>query len=841
MTERRILLVDGHGIAFRAFFALPEMTAPNGTHTNAAVGFFNMLGRAVTAHQPDRVVVAFDMKGPTFRHELFADYKANRPATPPEFSEQMPIIHQLLASAGIDVMESAGLEADDLIGAAACQWSEDAQILILSSDKDILQVLGPGVTILRPAKGVSDVEIVTAESFAQEWGFPPRLMVDYLALVGDKVDNVPGVPSVGDKTAKRLLSSYGSIEGILEHADEQTPALRKKLGEFGAQALETRKLTKLRCDVDMTQFENQSAQPDEKSFNAVLDGLAINHRLARPFFPTQAASEGQGADEPQVDDVETIVLYPEPAEEVPLTTLIGAPRLAVDVSDDGETASVCAPGGQWWSGPLAELKGESGVLSRRKVYCSDLKRLFGLTGLSGSWDLKTAHYLLHPDLTAHGLPDLADGLPFGPERTLRLFPLAEDLNEKIESYGMTDLMKTVDLPLLPALVRMEQAGVHLDGPAMAAFTAQLEASLDRVSGEILTYAGGPINLNSPKQVGELLFEKLGLPIIKRTAQKGYSTDVSVLETLCRSVGDICPVPALLLEHRELSKMLSGFAVPLAAASRDGVVHSTFEAQTTGTGRLSSRDPNLQNLPNYSELGGQLCRCLTAGPGGVFVAADYSQIELRVLAHLSGERRLREIFEAGRDIHTETAAMILGIPADSVTKEQRRMAKTVTFGLLYGMSAFGLADRLSVGQAEARGIMDAYFAALPGVREYVDATVAEARRRGYSQTAYGRIRPLDEVATGRQTDRGHARRVAINSPVQGTAADITKMAMITVDRELAAAGVPMVLQVHDSIVCRTTPENAEPVGKKLAEFMTGAVKLSVPLAVETKTGKTLADV
>lgn len=850
MDKQRILLVDGHGIAFRAFYALPELTAADGTPTNAVVGFFNMLGRMVTNWKPYFIVVAFDMKGPTFRHELFDQYKATRSPTPEAFILQVPLIRSLLVHAGICVMERAGLEADDLLGSAAVQLSEGHDVLLLSSDKDILQVLRPGVTVLRPGRGVSEVSTVDALTFEKDYGFPPALMVDYLALVGDKVDNIPGIPGVGDKTARSLLSSYGSIEGVMAHADELKPAMQKKFLEFGEQAISTRKLTALKLDDRVDEFLDKTCRSDRKAFMELCTALSIQPRMATPFFPSYehptkiTLKKKEPEKKRYSDEVEILTLYLEPDQAVSLEKMLESPRLAIDVEGGAEnfTASLINADGLWWQGTLEELKGHSDKLTGLTLLCADMKELCRHFRLDTTkcWDLLTAHYLLHPDRSQHDIGFLT-GLAFSPERTLRLFVLNQELNQQIEDHGMADLMKEVDMPLIPLLVEMEQQGVGLDQKAMEQVVQSLSCDLDDVAEKLRDAAGGSINLNSPKQVGDLLFTRLALPVIRKT-KTGFSTDVSVLEELNSLVGDHCEVPSWLLTFRELSKMLTGFAQPLTAAAKNGVIHSTFEAHVTGTGRLSSRDPNLQNLPTGSHWGDKIRQCLVPSQkDSLFVAADYSQIELRVLAHLCDEPRLKQIFFDDRDIHTETAALVFNMAPEEVTKELRRMAKTVSFGLLYGMSSFGLASRLGTDRARASEIIDAYFHALPGVRDYVEKSVKEAASKGYTQTCFGRIRPLDEVETGRGGDRGHLRRVAINAPIQGTAADITKIAMIKVAQELRATDAQMVLQVHDSIVCQCPASQVDDVMKRLCHTMSQAVELSVPLKVDAKQGATLAHI
>lgn len=852
MPSKNILLIDGHGIAFRAFYAIPHLNAADGTPTNALVGFFNMLGKALQEFQPDEIYTAFDMKGPTFRHLLYPDYKGTRSPTPEEFKQQIPLLQQMLPLLGIRIMARQTVEADDLIGSAAVQFSRGGDdVTILTSDKDIMQVLRPGVKIIRPGKGLSSFDVYTPESFAERYGFQPEKMVDYLSLMGDTADNIHGVAGVGDKTASRLIGQYGSIEEILAHAQDLSPSLRKKLTAQGTRAIENRRLTRLKCDEDLSEFIDAESSADFEAFRKFCFRLGL--KKAAETFHAPAPLPDEAASAP--DDEKS----PPPAElqgPVPLETLLEAPRLSLDLDEHScdkvyavtpevlkaRAVILAAPDGSWWKGTLDDLRPYKERLMEHRLICLDAKALCSLMehpAVGGITDIKTAWYLLHPDLEKY---DAAKelGLEFSPSRAARLFALSEELQRQIARQKLTSVMNDIDLPLIPILVNMERRGIRVDREKMTALSVELNRRLEEISQKIRDAAGSDINVNSPKQIGELLFEKLGLPPIKKT-KTGYSTNVSVLEQLREICGTRCDVPAQLLEYRELQKMASGFVQPLLSASeKDGLIHSTFEALTTGTGRLSSRDPNMQNLPAYGGWGTRVRECLLpAREGSVFVAADYSQIELRVLAHLSGDPQLIAIFNSDRDIHTETAALIFGLPPESVTKELRRNAKTVSFGLIYGMSVFGLASRLGTDRASAARIMDAYFNAMPGVRQYMETSREKSLSDGYTATLFGRRRPLDEITTG--STKVHQNRVAVNSPIQGTAADITKIAMRKVTEHFAGTDVHMVLQVHDSLVCECPAQEAEARAAQLGEVMEHAVELSVPMKTERSIGKTLATI
>ena len=870
--RKKILLIDGHGLAFRAFYAIPELNAPDGTPTNAVVGFLNMLSKIWKSVRPDAIFTAFDMKGPTFRHELLPDYKGTRKAPPDAFKAQIPLLHEALPLLGIQIMERRTIEADDLLGAAAVTIAERGdEAVIVSSDKDILQVLRDGIKIVRPGKGVSQFSEATVESFSEEFGFPPEKMVDYLAIMGDKVDNIQGVPGVGEKTAAKLLRSYSSIEGIMEHVEELSPSLRKKFTENYGLAIGNRMLTRLRCEEPVDEFLSSLPAPDMEAFGRFCSRLGIR-RFAGTFDElvsgTSKPIEKETADSASHDDTasrhdaeknESVSVGAEaisPSGEIPLGTILCAPRVALDINvnkpciapDDEFLGSVdaiiAAPDGSFWQGRFTELETHMQELFSNKVICLDAKTLCSLMKeprSDGLFDIKTAWYLLHPDLEEYDISSRL-GLAFSPERALKLLGEAKSLEAELTSQGTEKVLSGIDVPLVPVLVGMERCGIRLLRDEMTALAGELDSRIADISAQIREAAGwDDINLNSPKQIGELLFERLGLPPVKKT-KTGFSTNVAVLEQLRDAFGESCKVPALLLEFRELQKMSSGFVSPLlAAAGRDGIIHSTFEALTTGTGRLSSRDPNMQNLPAYSGWGKRIRECLVpAHEGNRFIAADYSQIELRVLAHLSGDSRLIDIFRGERDIHTETASLVFGLPPCDVTKELRRNAKTVSFGLIYGMSAFGLASRLGCDRSTASILMKAYFAALPGVKNYLDSAKNKALSERFTTTMFGRRRSVDEITTGKGT-ADHLARAAVNSPIQGTAADITKIAMCKAAEHFKGKSTDMVLQVHDSIVCECPADKAEDYARELAEVMESAVELSVPLKTQTAIGKSLAEV
>lgn len=846
MKGKKLLLVDGHGLAFRAFYALPELTAPDGTPTNAVVGFFNMFQKVREDWKPDLCGVIFDAPGPTFRHEAYEEYKAGRKPTPPEFKVQVPLISELLSLMGIPVVMRQGVEADDVLASVACTAAgEQLETLILSSDKDILQILGPGLSVLRPGKGITSFKLMDEGSFVEEYGFLPSAMTDYLALLGDAADNVPGVPGVGEKTAKALLAEYGSLDAIYDRLESLKPGLRKKFEENREQAYRSRELVTLLCDTRENLGDFLPGEPDREGFLERCRSLGLQ-KMAGKMVP----GEGRGqAPAPAAE------LLPKESrgEKSSLPSGVFVPVISgkYPVSLTMEEFCLTGPDGDRAGKTRDEALSALAGRGNGKVLLPDYKEAAACLGSSflppsAVLDFKTAHYLLHPDGVVHhpeGLFTEYASLSPAEKGGFLAARFGELAGEMGDHEGLSTLMEQTDLPLVPVLVDMEKHGIGCSIPAFGALEADLSSRLKGIEEEITARGGEKINLNSPKQVAWLLFEKLGLPAGK-TTKTGYSTDITVLEGLSAMGRPYDEVPNLLIEYRELSKMLSGFVQPLVKAARDGdgIIHGVFEPAVTGTGRLSSRDPNLQNLPSFGEWSGRIKKgLLPTGEGNVFVAADYSQIELRVLAHLCGDRRLLDAFAQGRDIHTETASWVFSTETALVTPELRRVAKMINFGLLYGMSSFGLAQRLGIGRQEASDIIRRYFEALPGVKDYLEKSYDDARKRGFTLTLAGRIRPLAEVSVSPR-DRDALRRVAVNTPIQGTAADIARKAMVDFAGAFPSSGtVSLVLQVHDSLVCECPAEDAEDVKRSLEGIMERAADLAVPLKVESKTGSSLAEV
>lgn len=843
MDEPRFLLVDGHGLAFRAFYALPELSAPDGTPVHAILGFLNMLQKVLEEQRPQGWGLFFDPKGETERKKIYGDYKLGRRPTPEGFKIQLPLLLELLEALGHRVHVREGVEADDLIASTALSLGKGREALVLSADKDLLQVLSPGVRVMRPQKGVSEFRLFDEALFREEYGFAPSAMADYLALTGDAVDHIPGVAGIGDKGARALVSHHGSLEGIYAHLGELPKGQRGKLEEGREQAFASRALV-VPLPTEAIPAEGLIPAPrDDERARTLCSRLGLKQLLKRLGLGQEGTSPGQGTGAPAASVVRK-------GAPVSLEEVLAAPRLAVLWERKGDSpvhprmgeVALVLPDGRNWRGELPEgfplgerLRGKRCLFWGYKEWCA----LEGREGEpeEGVEDLKLVHYALHPDRGESA----GRGLPPGTENP---FALLETLCEEPLWPSVAPLVRDLDLPLAPVLARMESRGIGVDEGALASLDVRLEGRSRELEALVRAEAGEEVNLQSPKQMAALLFERLGLPPLKKT-KTGFSTDVGVLEELAKLPDPLSRVPRHLLEHREVAKLRTGFVQPfLKQAHRDGGhIYSTFEQTATGTGRLSSRDPNVQNLPVFGEWAEAFRRCLVpTSPKDRFLSADYSQIELRVLAHLCGEPRLVQAFEAGRDIHRETASWVYGVAAEEVSAEQRRFAKVVNFGLLYGMSAHGLAQRMGVGRPEAAQIIDRYFSVLPRVREYLEETVREAKARGYTVSLFGRVRPLGEVSTVEGRGGGALDRVAVNSPIQSTAADIAKVAMVDLERRLRGSGLPvrLVLQVHDSLVCQVPQEALEEAASLLRDVMERAVTLSVPLETVTKAGSSLAD-
>jgi DNA polymerase-1 len=835
----RLLLVDGHSNLYRAFYAIrAPLSAPDGTPTAAAYGFLRMFHKLLRELEPTHVAVAFDAGEETFRTRLDERYKAQRPPMPKDLAVQIPTTQEALEYLGVTVLAVPDVEADDVIGALASQAaSAGSEVVIASTDKDLMQLVhDPRVRMwhtrlerLLDEKGVEEV-----------FGVPPERVVDVLALMGDSSDNVPGCPGIGEKGARQLIATWGNLDEVLAHVEEVVPPrARTALMEHRGEVELSRELVRLRTDLDLgLKLDGLSRRPaDTPALTALYRRLGFTSLLAELAV---AALAEAGASVRRVDADGAAAFLARPG---PLAVALDEGALVVA---DRTEAVLVSGAATKLAALVAEVAGTT--------WCYDAKALLarvrdgGASAAAVPCDAMLAGYLLAPgeavDLAAlcrrYGVPVPADDAEPG-ERAVAIARLAPLLGAHLDGEGLGSVFEDIELPLVPVLEAMERNGITLDADVLADLSHRLEASLLDLEHEIRAEAGVPFNLNSPQQLAEVLFKHRGLPVLRRTAKtRAPSTDADVLAELA-SRG--YRLPGLILEYREQAKLKSTYvdALPRQVGA-DGRVHTRFNQAVAATGRLSSSDPNLQNIPVRTELGREVRRAFVASPGSSLVAADYSQVELRILAHLSGESTLIDAFARGEDIHRATAALVLGVRPGEVSPEQRRAAKTINFGLIYGMGAYALGRALGVDTAEAQRFIDAYFARLPRVRELLDAIKEEARRTGKVRTMFGRVRWISGLDSRNANQRGNAERQAINAPIQGTAADLIKLAMIRLHRRLPEAPQPtrLLLQVHDEVVLESPSAAAEDAAAMAREAMEGVAELSVPLRADAAVGRSWAE-
>ncbi|MFO0775426.1 MAG: DNA polymerase I [Nitrospiraceae bacterium] len=874
-TRPTIYLIDGSAYIYRAFFALPPLSNSKGLPTNAIYGFTTMLLKILRDHQPYGIAIVFDEKGPTHRHEAYAEYKAQRPPMPDGMSAQIPYIHQVVEAFGIPIIRLAGYEADDLIGALARRVeAAGLDVAIVTSDKDMFQLLTPKVRIYDPVK-----EKWFAEADCQaKFGVEPARVVDVMGLIGDTSDNIPGVKGIGEKTAAKLLAEFGTIAELLARVDEvKPPKTRALLTEQAEQARMSRALATIDVqapiEFDADRFRTRPLDPEQLA--PLLRECEFHQLLKTLIGTTQSAP---------VDEEITVSLL---ADAAGAATFVGAARaqgvlaIAPILSDAPPVrADIQGLGLATVGQPPVYVDGAAAQMADAiKHACldpkldkaaHDLKPLLlalareSMTLAPPSTDTMVAAYMLAPNRRGHGLgtvalevlgahlqgeraaspppTDLFDvqpppGAAQAGEAAHTVARLAPVLRERLREQGMLSLFDDVEMPLVAVLADIERQGFLLDVEALSALSRELEGELDRLMAQIATLAGGSFNINSPKQLGTVLFEQLGLKPLRKT-KTGYSTDEETLMHLATQH----ELPSLILSYRSLSKLKSTYvdALPTLVNPDTGRLHTSLHQTVAATGRLSSADPNLQNIPVKGEHGLRIREAFIAPPGSVLVSADYSQIEPRILAHLAQDKKLVSVFERGDDIHTATAMEIFSQPADAVTKEMRRAAKTVVFGILYGISPYGLSQNLGITQAEAKTYIDAYFERYAGVKAFMDRTIAQARERGYTATILGRRRPIPELTSADPVQRGFGERMAVNSPIQGSAADLIKVAMIAVHGALQQSlpRTKMILQVHDELIFETPEADVEATKRLVREQMEQAgvrLGLTVPLKVDFGVG------
>ncbi len=876
----KLLLLDGHSLAYRAFYALPtDLATSDGTVTNAVYGFTSMLIKVLGDEKPDHLAVAFDAAAPTFRKEMDATYKAGRKETPDLFRGQLPLIHQVLESLAVPMLEVPGVEADDVIGTLAVRaGAQGMNVIVVTGDRDSYQLVhDPYIKVLYNKRGVSDYALYDEAGILERTGVTPLQYGDYAALRGDTSDNLPGVPGIGEKTAAKLINAYGNLEGIFEHLEDLPPKQKQNLAEFHDQVFHNREMSKLRTDLDL-EYDPDDLRMGGWDHEAVR--LLFEQLEFRTLYPRLLDAIGEEAEAaPKGETLEATVRVLRSADEIVEhlhEVAAHGQRYAIEPRWDGLAAHAPLQGlaitdsdedavylhadslqDRAVRAELGELIGTKGpplVAHRAKELMHGLTRAAGVDVQSLDLDTALMAYLLDPGEGKYDLEQLAlrflalelrspdreegtldlDG-DAGPEETGRraitVLRLASALADALEKRELFELYERVERPLVHVLARMEDAGVRIDREFLEELRSDLQDQCDDLERRIHTHAGEPFVVNSVPQLRRILFEKLELTPIKRT-KTGPSTDADSLQKMAAAKAH--PILDDLMKYREVEKLRSTYADALPPLiGPDGRIHATFNQIATTTGRISSENPNLQNIPVRTAGGREMRRAFIADEGNGLLTADYSQIELRILAHLAEDPGLIDAFASNKDVHTITAAKVFGVDEKSVDEFQRRFAKVVNYGLAYGMEAYGLGQRLDIPTDQAREILDSYFESFPNVHEFMERTVAEARTRGYTTTILGRRRQISELASDNFRIRQMGERMAQNAPVQGSAADIFKLAMVDVDRALdeQALRTQMILTVHDELVFEVPLEERETIEALVHEVMESVIELRVPLVVD----------
>jgi len=840
----KLLILDGNSVINRAYYGVKPLTTRDGLYTHAIYGFLNILERMEREEQPDAVCVAFDLHGPTFRHEKFDGYKATRHGMPEELAQQMPVMKQVLKAMNIPIYECQGWEADDVIGTVGRICSNnDWECVVVTGDRDSLQLIDQNVRVkLVISKPGNTTAVLYDEAlFRQEYGFAPKKLIDLKALMGDSSDNIPGVAGVGPKTATDLLLKFGSLDGVYEHLDDPSikPKLREKLETGKDNAYLSYDLATIRLTAPID-FEPRDAiiqpynRPELYNLFARLEFVRLIDKYGlRGAELEMPKPEKKGVSLPRV-------------EELPTPGNV----MAVCLVEDGSV------GIAWESGvtvltPMEVMQLGSLLAEAPGLLCHDMKTTMhaldemGIAYGKFVFDTALAAYDLNPSQSDYPISKLStnflgitvdDGDAAACAEAV--WNLQGVLLKELEEQGMESLYFDMELPLCSVLYAMEKRGIAIDRDQLERFGQMLAQRIEDCESLIYSYSNGPFNINSPKQLGELLFETMGLPPVKKT-KTGYSTNAEVLEKL----KDKHPIIPAIMDYRMLTKLKSTYADGLLKViCDDGRIRTTFQNLVTATGRLSSTEPNLQNIPIRTDLGAEIRKMFVTKPGFVLVDADYSQIELRVLAHIARDTAMQEAFVNGVDIHTATAAQVFGVDVEHVTPLQRRHAKAVNFGIVYGISEFSLADDIGVSRYEAREYINSYLTNYPGVKAYMKQVVEDARECGYTQTIYGRRRYIPELKSANFNVRSGAERIALNTPIQGAAADLIKLAMIRVEQALSESfpEAKLLLQVHDELIVECPEQIASEVASLISREMEQIAKLEVPLVAEAKWGKSWFD-
>lgn len=887
--DGKLVLVDGHSILNRAFFGIPDLTNAEGTHTNAVYGFLNILFKILEEEKPDYLTVAFDVHAPTFRHKMYAEYKGTRKPMAQELRQQVPLMKEMLRAMGVTIVEKEGYEADDIIGTIAKKGeAQGLEVSVVSGDRDLLQLASDHIKIRIPKtkRTGTEIEDYLAKDVVEKYQVTPKEFIDVKALMGDSSDNIPGVPGIGEKTATALIVAYGSIENAYEHVEEIKPNRAKEnLREHYDMAQMSKELATIDTNAEITyeledsklgnlfteeayilckrlEFKNMLSKFDieapknnaQEHFKRISDKAEAEKILKKA---AKAEALGFALVPGTVAEAEQLSLFEAPAE----STGIAGVALALSGED-----IYYLKAGEGINGKELLSKVEE-ILKGKTMGCTmDLKKELKQLSLKeedGVFDAGIAAYLLNPLKNEYPYEDLAkdyaellipsrqdllgktslsDAQREKEEEFLTYicyeayipFLTMEKLKQELEKTGMWKLYEEIELPLVYTLSDMEKEGILVNGQELQTYGEELAAQIGVLEQEIYEGAGEVFNINSPKQLGVILFEKLQMPYGKKT-KTGYSTAADVLEKLAGEY----PLVSKILEYRQLAKLKSTYADGLANyIDEDGRIRTTFQQTVTATGRLSSTEPNLQNIPIRMELGRMIRKVFHPKEGFVFLDADYSQIELRILAHMSGDENLIAAYREAQDIHRMTASQVFHTPFEEVTDLQRRNAKAVNFGIVYGISSFGLSQDLSISKKEAQEYIQRYFETYPKIKEFLDTQVEMAKKEGYTTTMFGRRRPIPEISSSNFMQRSFGERIAMNSPIQGSAADIIKIAMNRVHRRLEKENLKskLILQVHDELLIETAEEEVETVSKILEEEMKGAANLAVELEVDSHAGK-----
>ncbi len=835
----KLLILDGNSVINRAYYGVKPLTTRDGLYTHAIYGFLNILERMEKEEQPEAVCVAFDLHGPTFRHLKYEGYKATRHGMPQELAQQMPWMKDVLRAMNIPIYECQGWEADDIIGTVGRICGEqDWDCVVVTGDRDSLQLIDDHVTIaLETTKGTIRFD---EARFREEYGFEPKALVDLKALMGDSSDNIPGVKGIGEKTGKNLVQHFGSLEGVYAHLDD--PIIKPKQRE---------NLVQYRLDAELS-YDLATIRPEAPIPFSPRDAI-IRPYQAKELYDLFVRLEfvklidryhlrGVEEDMEQSDTLEQTAKGLERVDHLPQMGEKAAMYLAPDGTMGLAWADgVCtlAPMEGHQVAPLLE-QGSKWILHDCKTTWHRLAQM-GWKAVDCGFDTALAAYDLNPSQSDYPISKLAtnflgrqvdDGDAAGCAETMWF--LAEILEQELQQQGMTQLYETIELPLCDVLYRMEEEGIAIDEGALEQFGQMLSRRIEECESRIYDYAQERFNINSPKQLGGILFEKLGLPPVKKT-KTGYSTNADVLEKLKNAH----PIVPDIMDYRMLTKLKSTYADGLMKViGEDGRIRTTFQNLVTATGRLSSTEPNLQNIPVRTDLGAEIRKMFVPREGCVLVDADYSQIELRVLSHIADDEVMQEAFRTGMDVHTVTASQVFGVPVEEVTPLQRRHAKAVNFGIVYGISEFSLSEDIGVSRWEARDYIDHYLTHYRGVGRYMKQVVVDAREKGYTQTIYGRRRAIPELTSSNFNIRSGAERIALNTPIQGSAADIIKLAMIRVDEALRKEypQAKLILQVHDELIVECPQDIAPQVAELVSREMEQVATLRVPLTAEAKWGK-----